>query len=208
VYLHKGEYETAIQSYQTFLNEYHGLNYIKDALYKTGICYWLSGNTSEATKYFNKAKEQGKEATEADKYAARSLTEETLPHSKLSKIRYATDGGYYDEAKKIIASIQDGDLATSKEKIEFVYRKARLYNKIGSLQEAVKLYLETIELQGEENWYFAPNSCLQLGYIFANENNIQEARQYFEKALSYKKHEYKNSIDSKAKSALAQLKKK
>lgn len=30
---------------------------------------------------------------------------------------------------------------------------------------------------------------------------------YFELALSYKKHEYKNSIDSKAKSALGQLNK-
>jgi len=208
VYLHKGEYTSAIQSYQKFLKEYHGLNYVKDAHYKTGVCYWLIGNSSEAVKYLDKAKEEGKEATEADKYAARSLTENILPNSKLSKIRYATDGGYYEEAIKIANHVQDSDLGTSKEKIEYGYRKARLFDKSGSIHEAEKLYLETIARQGEESWYFAPNSCLQLGYIFANRKNVKEARVYFEKALSYKKHEYKNSIDSKAKSALAQLKKK
>jgi uncharacterized protein HemY len=49
---------------------------------------------------------------------------------------------------------------------------------------------------------------LQLGYLLVEQKQVKEAKKYFEKALSYKKHEYKNSIDSKAKSALAQLKKK
>jgi hypothetical protein len=40
------------------------------------------------------------------------------------------------------------------------------------------------------------------------ENNTEAARQFFTKAMAYKKHEYKNSIDSKARSALAQLKRK
>jgi tetratricopeptide (TPR) repeat protein len=132
-------------------------------------------------------------------------TENIFPNIKLSKIRYATDGGYYDEAKKIAENVQDTELATSKERIEFRYRKARLFDKSGFINEAVKLYQETIELQGEQNWYFAPNSCLQLGYIAINKNNLKEARAHFEKALTYKKHEYKNSIDSKAKSALAQM---
>jgi len=41
-----------------------------------------------------------------------------------------------------------------------------------------------------------------------DQGKTSDAKNYFEKALTYKKHEYKNSIDSKAKSALAQLKKK
>jgi len=57
----------------------------------------------------------------------------------------------------------------------------------------------------DNSWYFAPNSALQLGYIFRDQADAIEARQYFEKALSYKKHVYKNSIDNKARSALASL---
>lgn len=207
VYLHKGDYTNAIKHYQQFLNQYRGLNYIKDAHYKIGVCFWLNENLMEAKGWFEKARQEGKEATEADKYAARSLAEPSLPNIKLSKIRYATDGGYYDEAKKLALTLDNNDLKSAKEKIEFMYRQARLYDKSGATQEAITFYTKTIAQQGEANWYFAPNACLQLGYIFSNQNKIKDARSYFEKALSYKKHEYKNSIDSKAKSALAQLKK-
>ncbi|HEU5291422.1 MAG TPA: tetratricopeptide repeat protein [Cyclobacteriaceae bacterium] len=207
VYLHKGSYESSILSYQKFLNGYKGLNYVKDAYYKIGVCNWLMGKSKEAKKYFEIAAEKGKESAEADKYAARSLAENTYPNVKLSKIRYSTDGGYYEDASKIITTVTDSDLPKVKDKIEFAYRQARLLHKKGSAAEAKKSYLETITKQGDENWYFAPNSCLQLGYLFLEERNTAEAKKYFEKALTYKKHEYKNSIDSKAKSALAQLKK-
>lgn len=207
VYLHKGDYDKAINHYQKFLRDYRGLNYVKDAHYKIGIGYWLNGNLSQANFWFDKARREGKEATEADKYAARSLAEPTLPNIKLSKIRYATDGGYYKEAKKIAQTILDTDLNSTKEKVEFIYRQARLFDKRGEIENAIKFYTATITQQGDKNWYFAPNACLQLGYIFLNQKKFDEARLYFENALHYKKHEYKNSIDSKAKSALAQLKK-
>jgi tetratricopeptide (TPR) repeat protein len=207
VYLHKADYTNAIKHYQQFLSQYRGLNYVKDAHYKIGVCLWMNGDLKEAAAWFDKAKQEGKEATEADKYAARSLAESSLPNIKLSKIRYATDGGYYDEAKKLALTVQDDDLKSAKEKIEFIYRQARLSDKSGAMQEAITFYTKTIAQQGEANWYFAPNACLQLGYIYLNQKKIKDARSYFEKALSYKKHEYKNSIDSKAKSALAQLKK-
>jgi Tfp pilus assembly protein PilF len=208
VYLHKGEYESSIQSYQEFLSEYRGQNYIKDAYYKIGICFWLMNTQLESKKYFDLAKEEGKESTEADKYAARSLSESSYPNVKLLKLRYATDGGYYEAAKKIVEEATDKDFTLPKEKIEYTYRKGRLYHKTNSPNQAQKSYLETIEKQGEENWYFAPNACLQLGYLYVDQKQVKEAKKYFEKALSYKKHEYKNSIDSKAKSALAQLKKR
>lgn len=208
VYLHKGEYKSSILSYQKFLNGYKGKNYIKDAHYKIGICYWLMGNSSIAKRSFDRSKSEGKESTEADKYAARQLLKNTYPNVKLSKLRYATDGGYYDDSRKIISSVTDQDLVSSEEKIEFTYRKGRLFHKIGSTEDAKKNYQETITKQSEENWYFAPNACLQLGYLFLEQEQSAEAKKYFEKALTYKKHEYKNSIDSKAKSALAQLKKK
>jgi hypothetical protein len=60
-------------------------------------------------------------------------------------------------------------------------------------------------MTGQENWYFAPNACLQLGYLYQSRNMLAEAEEYFLRALAYKRHEYKNSIDSKARSALAQL---
>ena len=88
--------------------------------------------------------------------------------------------------------------------MEYYYRKARLSHKMNRA-DAVDLYLETIRMTGQENWYFAPNACLQLGYIYQGQNRLEEATEYFQRALAYRRHEYKNSIDSKARSALAQL---
>jgi uncharacterized protein HemY len=205
IYLHKGEYLNSISSYRWFLNHYKGQNYIKDAHYKIGLCYWLNGNTSDAQVQFKQARNLGKEASEADRYAARSVSESQLPHLKLTRVRYFTDGGYYAEATRLIQAIVPADLPTKRDKVEFAYRKARLAHKTDDRANAKQFYRQAIDLNGAESWYFAPNAYLQLGYIALAENDKTAAEMYFKKALEYKKHEYKNSIDSKAKSALAQL---
>ena len=203
-YLHKGDYLNSISSYKWFINHQPGQNYIKDAHYKIGLCYWLNGNKNDAIALFGEARSKGKESTEADKSAARSLSEKTPPNVKLSKTRYFTDGGYYAEAGEILSKITSMDLLIKKDQTEYYYRKARLAHKMGQ-PDAVAFYLETVAMTGQENWYFAPNACLQLGYIFQAQNKMKEAEEYFQRALSYRRHEYKNSIDSKARSALSQL---
>ena len=203
-YLHKGDYVNAISSYRWFINHQTGQNYIKDAHYKIGLCYWLNGNVNDAHAEFRIARTKGKEATEADKSAGRNLAEAGLPNVKLLKARYLTDGGYYREAAGVLAAITPNDLTSPQEKVEFTYRKARLAHKMNDTN-AISLYLETVKMTGEESWYFAPNACLQLGYIYQSQNKIKEAEEYFLRALAYRRHAYKNSIDSKARAALAQL---
>jgi tetratricopeptide (TPR) repeat protein len=206
--LHKGKYPEAIAAYTRFLKSYKGQNYVKDALYKTGICFWLSGNSKDAASLFNEARARGKESAEADKHAAKSLAETDLPNIQLLRVRYFTDGGYFEEAQTELSKITLTDLPAKRDQVEFYYRKARLEHKQNRFGPAKIFYKQTIEMAGTENWYFAPNSCLQLGYIAVAEKQQSEAKKYFNKALDYKKHEYKNSIDSKAKSALAQLKRR
>lgn len=203
-YLHKGDYLNSILSYRWFINHQTGQNYIKDAYFKIGLCYWLNGNENDALEIFQEARNKGKEATEADKSAARALSEKTPPNASLSRIRYYTDGGYYEEAEKVFSTLSEKDFRTKKELTEYYYRKARLAHKMNR-PEAVALYQKTIEMTGMESWYFAPNACLQLGYIFESRNDLPRAADYFSRALTYKRHEYKNSIDSKARSALAQI---
>lgn len=203
-YLQKGDYLNSISSYRWFIGHQTGQNYIKDAYYKIGLCYWLNGNENDAHTLFEEARSRGKEATEADKAASRTLAEKDPPNIKLTKIRYATDGGYYEEAEKLFSTITSMDLLIRKDQAEYYYRKARLAHKTNQ-PDAEEFYLETIKMTGADNWYFAANSCLQLGYLYRSRNKLREAEEYFQRALSYRRHEYKNSIDSKARSALAQL---
>jgi tetratricopeptide (TPR) repeat protein len=206
ILLHKGEYEKSIRAFESFLSEWKGINYIKDSYYKIGLCFHLQQQSELADKYFQLAKVNGESATEADKSAARTLSDEELPNIVLSKARYAMDGGYYDRAFSILWSIKKQDLKTRRDEVEYYYRKARLEHKTNHIAAARLFYEQTIDMAQSEHWYFAPNSCLQLGYIYAAEKKMNEARTYFEKAISYKHHEYKNSIDSKARSALNEMK--
>jgi hypothetical protein len=49
------------------------------------------------------------------------------------------------------------------------------------------------------------DAALQLGYMALGKKNVAQARYYFKKALAYPQHDYKRSIDSKAKVALGAL---
>lgn len=204
--LNKGEYVNAINAYRTFINKNKGQNYTKDAHYKIGLCYLLNGRENDAREIFKQATSVGLEDTEADKAAAKSIAEDELPNVTLSKIRHLTDGGYYPQAQQLLDSIRSPQIPSHRDHVEYYYRKARLTHKTNKLEAAKTNYLETIKQNDTANWYYAPNACLQLGYIYRDAQNKELSRDYFEKAISYKKHEYKNSIDSKAKAALAELK--
>jgi TolA-binding protein len=206
VLLHKGNYDLARAAYDDFLRIYKGKNYVRDAWYKKGICSWLMGNEAEARRNHAVARSIGEENTEADKYASRALMDESLPPVDLIRLRYLTDGGYYEEAQRLLNSIDGEEYRSGKNKVELHYRSARLYHKSNNLEKAIIFYRRTIEASGNSEWYFAPNACLQLGYIAIEQNRSSAAREYFKRALTYKRHEYKNSIDSKARSALDQLK--
>ncbi len=207
VYLHKGEYQSALAAYQNFLKLYSGENFLKDTYYKIAICHWLAGDERTAWEFIKEGRTSGREYAEADRHAARELSAKELPNPLLVKIRYATDGGYYNTAEQLIDATNPEELPTEKEQTEFIYRKARLYNKVNRIEECRQLYLKTISMNKDNPWYYAPNACLQLGYLYRDEGDDKQATVYFKKALSYTRHEYKNSIDSKAKSALDQLRK-
>lgn len=66
---------------------------------------------------------------------------------------------------------------------------------------------KTITVSGQQtnNLYYAPNACLQLGYIYLKDDNKKLAKVYFEKCLKYKNYEYEKSIKAKAKLELKQI---
>lgn len=206
ILLQKGDYANAILSYQKFLTNYKNKNFKKDSYYKMSIAYYLMGKPDLARTSFETAKVTGRDVVDADHHANAQLKDGTFPNPKILRVRLYTDGGYYKEAKDMFATITPADLKTKKEEVEYYYRKARLAHKTGEISAAKIFYKQTIDMSGESQWYFAPNSALQLGYIAQASHDYPTARKYFEMALAYKKHEYKNSIDGKARSALEQLK--
>ncbi len=205
IYLQKGLYEHSSARYNEFLTSYKGDNFVKDGYYKLFLSNWLSGDERQAEHYFDLAKRNGTTSAEADKYAARQIAANARPERTILKIRLATDGGYYKRAEALVNAHSEADFHTPHDQVEFAYRKARLSDKQGKASEAIQQYLETIEKSGKNQWYYAPNAALQLGYLYLQKGNPNLAKAYFEKAMSYEGHEYKNSIDHKAKIALQQM---
>jgi tetratricopeptide (TPR) repeat protein len=206
IHLQRGEYATAIDTYHRFMDAYPSENFKKDAYFKISLAYHLLGRKDLAKVNFEKAKTTGRVVVDPDSYADAQLKDDRFPNAKLLKVRFYTDGGYYTEAREMFQTIVPSDLATTKDQTEYYYRKARLSHKLNELSAAKLFYQQTIDMSGQNPWYFAPNSALQLGYLAQASHDNATAKKYFQQALTYKKHEYKNSIDSKAKSALEQLK--
>jgi len=205
VLMQRGDYPGAILAYQKFIAGYRSQSFKKDSYYKISLCYWLENKYDLAKQNYEKAKKTGRDVAEPDKYAALQLEDATFPNPKILKVRFYTDGGYYKEAQETLQSILPSDLSTLKDQTEYYYRKARLAHKTGELSAAKLFYQQSIDMAGSNPWYFAPNSALQLGYIAKAQKDFPMARKYFEKAMSYKKHEYKSSIDTKAKLALEEI---
>lgn len=208
--LQKGKYDIAFFFYSKFQQKYKGVNFIKDSNLKLFMSRWLADRDADAIPYIKLAGSKGSTIVEGDKFAQR-LSEEyadgkILPDQKiLYKARYSTDGGYLTEAWDFIDNYTEKSFSTPGDKAELNYRKGRILQKMNQIDRAIPYYDRAIFLSQGTLLTFGPSAALQMGYISRDKKNNTLAISYFKKAMSYKKHEYKNSIDNKAKAALTEL---
>lgn len=205
-YLFKNEYASAVKYLDLFTENYKGQNYLKAAYYKKALVQHLQNNHHEAELLLEEVKAKGVKKTEEDKTVHDIAVSKKMPHPLLAKARLYYDGSYFKEAKTVL-NVKDDIFASTTDKAEFHYRLARILEAQKETTEAIDEYKKVIRKYVVLNRYFAPNSALQLGYIYS-ESQRDSSEYYFRKAISYKKHEYKNSIDARAKAGLNMLKKK
>jgi TolA-binding protein len=198
IYLQKGDFTEAIKYYNQFIDNHSGLSLIKDAYYKIGICYLILNQLSTANNNFDLALKSGWTKNEADSYAQEQVELGNYSDKDLYRLRYATDGGFYENAFKVQSAI-DPDKLEKRDLCEYYYRTARLMQKTYKLNLAIEYYKKTLDHQNERSWYFAPNAALQLGLIYKNQNNDAKAKAYLEMVFNYKNHPYQKSIRQKAK---------
>ncbi|PAC32029.1 lipopolysaccharide assembly protein LapB [Flectobacillus sp. BAB-3569] len=208
--IQKGSYTLASRYYQMFLQQYKGFNFIKDTYYKLFLCFWLNNEDTKAITYFEKIKTQGSTIVESDQSALRfvekfNVSVKNEAHKKLMKARLAFDGGYYQKAKELMTDLKENQFSLNTEKAEYNYRKGRVFQKLHEITLAEEHFERAIVLSQNASISYGALACLQLGYIFQETKQKEKAKYYFEKVLTYSKHEYKNSADNKAKAALNTL---
>ncbi len=207
--LFKGNYAQAITSYQTYLKNFKGKGFVKDTYYKLFVCNWLAGDEKKGRFYLTKIPISGNSLAESDKAAQKfyeNYSKNTiLPNKTLLKLRLTFDGGYFDQAADDLKNISEGNFTNTKDKAEFNYRAGRIYQKLNQTDKAMLFFEQSIKQCDGQEWHFGASSSLQLGYIFQAKKQKVKAKTYFEKAISYKRHEYKTSIDNKARAALTEM---
>jgi tetratricopeptide (TPR) repeat protein len=128
------------------------------------------------------------------------------PNNLLLKARLLSDGGYQLDALKLLAGKSSNDFSKESDKLEFAYRVARIYDEMGKKEEAIKYYLIAIKIGENRPEYFAARAALQIGQIYENRGEKQLAIQYYERCISMDDHEYKDTLDQRAKSGIARCK--
>ncbi len=207
ILLQKSEYKEAQIHLNAFLGQYKGQNFLKDTYLKLFLSHWMVSEDSVAKVYLNKILKVGATYVESDKAAqkfAENFTKGSISVQQkvLMKARLAFDGGYLAEAMNVLKPFHENSFPNLSDKAEFQYRLGRIFQRQNQLDSSLTHYERAIALSQAQSLYFGATSALQLGYIYQAKGQKAKAITYFKQALNYPKHEYKNSVDNKARAAL------
>ncbi len=200
------ETQEAAHHLENFLSEFKGKFYVKDVCQKLSWCYYLQGNMTAAENARKNVLTKGATDADADKQALREAKSGTWPNMLLLKARLLSDGGYHREALALLQGKTDHDFQKEVEKLEFVYRVGRIYDDLGRDTEAINAYQTAIRIGESRKEYYAARAALQAGQICESKGQKALAITYYQKCISMDDHEYKNSLDQRAKSGIARCK--
>jgi len=202
--LNKLEFTEAYRKYRLFLTSFSGKNYLKDAIRKMAWTALLAGDTLTYFDHLDQVSKIGSNDIDVDKQAIREADEHRVPQIDLLKARLLFDGGYYLKSDSIITQINFADL-TVDQNLEVLYRKARIADESGEIEQAKKNYKSTIEKGQDSKRYFAGNAALKLAGIYESEGNLSQAEHYYRTCLKMDFTEYRSSIRTKAKAGLKRV---
>ncbi|MBV9989565.1 MAG: tetratricopeptide repeat protein [Chitinophagaceae bacterium] len=200
------ETQEAARSLEYFLANFKGKFYVKDALQKLSWCYYLQGNLPKAEEIRKRILVKGATDSEADKQALRDAKTGRWPNILLLKARLLNDGGYHSDAAALLQGKTENDFSTEEDKLEFVYRMGRIDDDMGRDEEAIRNYQNAIRKGEHRTEYYAARAALQIGQIYEKKGQKALAIQYYQRCIDMDDHEFKNSLDQRAKSGIARCK--
>ncbi len=196
---------TASKYLQSFINNFKGKHFIKEA-YQKLAWYELSMNNDELAYRENLkyCKQKGYQLVDEDKQAMKEAKANVVPNAILLKSRVLFDGGYYQKVLDLLTKNENHISNNPNYKIEFNYRKGRVLQSLKKYNDAIP-YLQVAVKNSSSSSYFGANSSLQLGLIYEEMGDKKSAKSYFQTCLDMNPSEYKNSIHQKAKSGLLRV---
>ncbi len=189
-----------------FVDNFNGINYIKDAYLKLAW-YELIVNNDERAYWQNIAKciSEGESIVDEDKTAKKVAFKSIKPNPILLKARLLYDGSYFEDSYSVLIKNKKLCLNSYTDKLEFNYRMGRILQALKKYNEAIKYFDNAVKIGEGTNSHFVCNSLLQTGVIYEKLLKLDEAKKNYKKCLNIDSDEYKNSIHQKAKAGLIRI---
>lgn len=191
--------------FDKFLRNYNGQAFIKDTYHKLSIYSYVNNDESLYKSYKDQILQKGNTLIESDKQAERFAHGKTNLHRDLLLARMYSDGGYTQKSLQVLQKIEESGLADIAHQAEYHYRFAKLYVTQKKHDNAILHYKKTIELGADRQEHYAARSCIELGELHEIRGQQKTALEYYRKCLAMKNHDYKSSLDQKAKAAINRL---
>lgn len=202
-YLYKNS-PKCIEYFDKYLEDFPGRHYIKSSYQKKAWYYLINEDVSRYKYYIQNAAQKGEALIGADKSAANEAESDKIPDTDLLKARLAFDGGYYQQALKALNHF-DSDGKSTERKVEWYYRKGRVFHEQERLDTALTFYEKAFVTGKDLEAYFAANAALMSGHIYEQKGYYREALKHYEKCLDLSGFEYELSIHQKAEAGKARL---
>lgn len=202
IYLNLFRLREAQAEYSRFVNEFRGDYYVRDAYEKLSWIALLQNDPKRAAEMRAMVLKRGTDVSDADRSATGNARSGQWPHPLLLKARLLSDGGLQTQAWETLQSADARNFRSKVERIEYGYRMGRTLDLLGRKDEALRHYATTIEQGSGMREYFAARAALQAGLIQEERKEYAKATALFTQCLEMTGHEYKNSLDQKAKAGL------
>lgn len=197
-------FEESISKLDLFTMYFKGENYLKDAWRKKAWAAFMKKDSVQFINFMQEVKSNGVDKIDIDKEALAEAESDQLPDKDLLLSRLLFDGGYYNEALHVLYYTDTADFSI-KEKVNYIYRIARINQQMKDIEKAKEYYRLTIDLGASLNEYFAANASLQLGEIYESEGNQESAREAYATCLQMDYETYKKSINRRAREGLKRV---
>ena len=191
--------------FESYIRNHSGSNYKKDAYLKLAWCDLLFSGGKQYFNYLEQCAAFEHQQIDEDKSAHRMAIELYRPNPNLLKARLLFDGGYYDRALEVLESNAREILRNPLNKLEYLYRKARIFHKMKQFDLALQSYSKILLMPNASDSYMVANAALQSGYIYTELGQKSMAKAMFKKCLSLSPSQYRTSMHQKAKAGLSGL---
>lgn len=191
-----------------YCNNFKGRNYIKESYQKLAWISILKNDPISFQYFMGLCKFKGQAGVGADKKAQKAAEEGEVPNTVLLKARLLFDGGYYQKALNELNGYTSMSFSSTKERLEYTYRRGRIGDRIGDTNLAIQNYSQTMEEGANLPYYFACNSGLKLGELYERERMFDKAEAAYKACLAMYPNEYRTELHIQAKAGINRVKNK